>query len=178
MTTAEYLQTPETCLPSELAFGELRVAEAPSASHQRVVRELLLALVADTAVSGAGEVFCAPIDVVLDFAANLVVQPDLLFVSHSRRELVKDRIYGPPDLVVEVFSSRPPIGDLDTRIGWFAKYGVRECWLAGLAEKQIVVLSLNSRRGVIGRTAFTGSQPLASQVLPNTRVTAFATFGC
>ena len=38
MTTAEYLQTPETTLPSELVFGQLRVAEAPSTSHQRVVQ--------------------------------------------------------------------------------------------------------------------------------------------
>lgn len=42
MTTAEYLRTPETVLPRELAFGVMCGAEAPRASHQRVVVELLL----------------------------------------------------------------------------------------------------------------------------------------
>ena len=44
MTVEEYLNAPETVLPQELAFGVLRVADAPRASHQRVVLELLLAL--------------------------------------------------------------------------------------------------------------------------------------
>ena len=53
MTTAEYFQTPETSLPSELVFGRHRVAEAPSTSHQRVVRELLLGLAHETTEHGA-----------------------------------------------------------------------------------------------------------------------------
>ena len=44
MTTVEYLQTPETVLPRELAFGTLRVADAPTISHQRVVGELFIGL--------------------------------------------------------------------------------------------------------------------------------------
>ena len=36
MTTLEYLETPETMLPRELAFGALRVAEAPTLFHQRL----------------------------------------------------------------------------------------------------------------------------------------------
>lgn len=176
MTTAEYVQTPESVLPRELAFGELRVAEAPSTSHQRVVRELLLTLAEDVRAQDAGEVLCAPIDVVLDFAANLVVQPDLVFVSHDRREIVRERIDGPPDLAIEVLSPRPRVGKIDERVGWFAKYGVRECWLVSLAERRIDVLTLGSR-GVLARTSTCGHQPLVSQVLPGTRVTAFHTFG-
>ena len=34
-TTEEYLDTPETVLPRELAFGVMRVADAPVVSHQR-----------------------------------------------------------------------------------------------------------------------------------------------
>jgi hypothetical protein len=33
MTLQEYFATPETVLPHELAFGHLRVAEAPTVSH-------------------------------------------------------------------------------------------------------------------------------------------------
>jgi len=177
MTTAEYLQTPESTRPSELVFGQLRVAEAPSTSHQRVVRELLLALAPETSAQGAGEVLCAPLDVVLDFAANLVVQPDLVFVSKDRDHIVRDRIYGPPDLAIEVLSPQPRIGQLDERIGWFARYGVRECWLADQIEKHIVVLELGLRRGVVARKTFSGSQEIVSNVLPFTTVSALRVFG-
>ena len=177
MTTVEYLETPESSLPSELVFGHLRVAEAPSTSHQRVVRELLIAIAQETSAHDAGEVLCAPVDVVLDFAANLVVQPDLVFVSKHRDDIVRDRIYGPPDLAIEVLSPQPRIGQLDERIGWFARYGVRECWLANQIEKQIVVLELSQRGGVVGRTAFSGSQTVVSRVLAFTEVSALRVFG-
>ena len=52
MTTVEYFKTPETVVPQELIFGELRVAESPSVSHQRVVRDLALALALAAAAPG------------------------------------------------------------------------------------------------------------------------------
>jgi Uma2 family endonuclease len=177
MTTAEYLRTPETSLPSELVFGQLRVAEAPSTSHQRVVRELLIALAEEALQHGTGEVLCAPVDVVLDFDGDLVVQPDLVFVSKERRDIVRERIYGAPDLAIEVLSPRPRIGSLEERIAWFARYGVRECWLADLEKRHIAVLSLDRERGVVERTVFSGTRTVVSHVLPLTAVTAFRAFG-
>jgi hypothetical protein len=44
MTTAEYFATPETVRPAELAYGGLRVADAPAMRHQRVVRDLTIRL--------------------------------------------------------------------------------------------------------------------------------------
>jgi Uma2 family endonuclease len=176
MTTAEYLRTPETLLPRELAYGELRVADSPTASHQRTVLELVLALAAYVRERRLGELFLAPMDVVLDFDAGLVVQPDLMVVSTARSQIVSDRIHGAPDLVIEVLSPHPRIGRLDERIGWFCRYGVRECWLAGLDEKQIVVLTL-SERGVTSRTPFSGSTRIESPVLGQVPVTPLQIFG-
>src|SRR5687767_2475511 len=56
MTTVEYLQTPETVLPRELAFGVLRVADAPTLFHQRVVRDVTVALHAFVREYRLGEV--------------------------------------------------------------------------------------------------------------------------
>jgi Uma2 family endonuclease len=176
MTTAEYLATPETVLPSELAFGVLRVAESPVVRHQRVVRDLTIALTAFTRDHRLGEILPAPMDVILDPAANLVVQPDIVFVSEERADIVSDRIYGTPDLVVEVLSPHPRIGELHERIAWFAHYGVKECWLVELSRREVAVLAFESGR-VAGRGLFSGSDRIVSAVLPALTLSPADLFG-
>lgn len=176
MTTAEYLRTPETVLPCELAYGELQVADSPVASHQRAVVELTLALVPFVRQRRLGEVLIAPMDVVLDRDNALVVQPDLLFVAEERRHIVEDRVYGAPDLVIEVLSPRTRIGRLDQHLGWFSKYGVRECWLANVVSRQMAVLSLGAG-GVTGQAVFSDAQPVRSQVLGDLEVSPLQIFG-
>jgi Uma2 family endonuclease len=166
MTTPEYLQTPETVRPSELAYGVLRVADAPSIAHQRMVGDLFLALTAFVRERRLGEVLLAPTDVVLDFDRALVVQPDLVFVSSGRSHIAADRVYGPPDLVIEVLSPHARVGRVDEQVGWFAQYGVRECWLVDLQPLQMAVLGLSERHGVSRRTLHRPGEPLASDVLP------------
>jgi Uma2 family endonuclease len=169
MTTAEYLQTPETVLPAELAYGVLRVAESPSCSHQRLVGELYLAMAPFVRERRLGEVLLAPMDVILDFDGALVVQPDLVYVSNDRPHVVTDRVYGAPDLVVEVLAPHPRIGKLEERIGWFAKYGVRECWLASIPDGQLVVLTLGER-GVIERRGCRAGETVPSDLLAGLRL--------
>jgi Uma2 family endonuclease len=176
MTAAEYFQTPETVLPRELAYGVLRVADSPTTSHQRVVRELLLAVAPFVRQRQLGEVLAAPMDVILAYEHDLVVQPDLLFVSARRGYIVADRVHGAPDLVIEVLSPHPRIGVLDERIGWFAKYGVREVWLANLATKQIAVLTLDAGK-VAGRGLFAGHERIVSPLLPDLELSPLDIFG-
>jgi len=166
MTTAEYLNTPETVLPCELAYGVLRVADAPSIPHQRMVGELFLALTAFVRQRRLGEVLLAPTDVVLDVDRALVVQPDLVFVSSERSHIAADRVYGAPDLAIEILSPHARVGRVDEQVGWFAQYGVRECWLVDLAPLQIAVLGLSEQHGVSHRTLHRFGEPLASGVLP------------
>src|SRR5438067_1156981 len=157
MATMEYLETRETLKPRELAFGVLRVADSPVVVHQRVVRDLTIALTRFTRDHRLGEILPAPMDVILDREANLVVQPDILFVSAERADIVSDRIYGTPDLVVEVLSPRPRIGELHEKIEWFARYGVKECWLVHLSRRQVAVLEFTGGR-IVGRGLFSGSE--------------------
>ena len=176
MTTVEYFKTPETVVPQELIFGELRVADSPSVSHQRVVRELVMGLAPFVRERRLGELLFAPMDVVLDFERGLVVQPDLLFVSSERSHLVSDRVYGVPDLVIEVLSPKPRIGRLSERLEWFAQYGVRECWLARLPEKQISVLSMTAE-GVVAETTFSRANRIDSGILPGLELTPLEIYG-
>jgi len=175
-TIEEYLNTPETVLPRELAFGVMRVADAPVVSHQRVVRDLTIALTACARGGRLGEVLPAPVDVILDRGQHLVVQPDLVFVSAARTEIVGDRIHGAPDLVVEVLSPHPRIGRLHEKIEWFARYGVKECWLIDLPRRQVAVLTFEN--GKVGnRGLFLDTDPIASGILTPLHLTPFDIFG-
>jgi Uma2 family endonuclease len=165
MTTADYLRTPETVLPRELAHGVLRVADAPSISHQRMVGELFFALTPFVRERQLGELFLAPTDVILDVDSAVVVQPDLVFVSRDRSHIATDRIHGAPDLVIEVLSPHARIGRVDEQVGWFCKYGVGECWLVSLSERHVAVLRLDTH-GVTSRTLHKPGEELASAVLP------------
>lgn len=176
MTTAEYFQTPETVLPQELAFGQLRVADSPSVSHQRVLRELVMALIPFVQDRQLGELLFAPMDVVLDFEADLVVQPDALFVAKERNEIVTDKVFGAPDLVIEILSPNPRIGKLSERLEWFSRYGVRECWLARLPQKQISVLTL-APQGVVTEETFSRAERVRSNVLEGLELTPLQIFG-
>ena len=175
MTTAEYLQLPETVVPQELAFGTLRVADSPTASHQRVVRDVALEIAAYLREHFLGELLFAPMDVILDADAALVVQPDLLVISTGRAHLVRDRVYGAPDLVVEVLSPYPRIGSLTERLEWFARYGVTECWVARLHGRELSVLTLDD--GVYREKTFRSAERLESRVLPGIGVTPLQIFG-
>ena len=176
MTTIEYLETPETVLPRELAFGVLRVADSPVVGHQRVVRDLTIALTACARDHRLGEVLPAPMDVILDRDADLIVQPDIVFVAAERAEIVSDRIHGAPDLVVEVLSPHPRIGRLHEKVEWFARYGVKECWLIDLPRRQVAVLTFAAGR-IAGRGLFTGIDPIVSAMLPPLRLTPSDLFG-
>ena len=111
-----------------------------------------------------GEILPAPMDVVLDRTADLIVQPDILFVSAERAHLVGDRIDGAPDLVIEVLSPHPRVGRVEEKVSWFARYGVRECWLIDLARRHVVVLSFDDGR-VAHRALYEVDQPVQSLVL-------------
>ena len=176
MTTSEYLHTPETVLPRELAFGVLRAADAPRAPHQRVLLELLLILAPFVRDHRLGEVLPAPIDVILDYDAALIVQPDLVYVSSPRLEIIEDQINGAPDLVIEILSPNPRIGMLEERIGWFARYGVRECWLADLAKHKLAVLNLEGG-GIAERAFYSGHDRIRSRLLPDVPVSPWMIFG-
>lgn len=166
MTVDEYLRTPETVRPMELAYGVLRVADAPSPRHQSVVLALCLALDRHTRPHKMGSIWIAPVDVVLDEDKALIVQPDLMFISNERAWIVKDRVRGAPDLVIEVLSPRPRIGETRERLGWFAKYGVRECWLVHQDRKDITVIEY-ADACVRAERVYQARSRIQSSVLPD-----------
>jgi len=165
MTVDQYFRTPETVRPAELAYGELRVAEAPSVRHQQAVGAFHLALSRHVRSRRLGCVLLSPVDVVLDHERALVVQPDLLFVAQARDHILKQRVLGAPDLVLEVLSPNPRIGKLEERLNWFALYGVREIWLLHQVSERFEVVRVEQGHA-IRSVPSDYDRPVCSLVLP------------
>lgn len=169
LTTAEYLQTVESMRVQELIYGTLHVEDSPHFRHQNLLLELAVLMRVFVGQHKLGTVCIAPQDVILDPARALIVQPDLMFISKSRSEIISDHIWGAPDLVVEVMSPHPRIGKLDERIRYFSQYGVKECWLIHQLSREVEVLRLKEF-GEGARRTFRGIQAIESGVLPEFRI--------
>jgi Uma2 family endonuclease len=176
ITTDEYLRMPETLLPQELVYGLVRDAPAPTPGHQWVAGRFFITLMAHVDHFGLGGVWMSPIDVVLDRGGHLVVQPDVIMISTPRLAIVSNRIWGAPDLVIEVLSPRPRIGTLDERLGWFAGHGVRECWLVHQAVCEVEVLEFGAGT-VKSRRLCTTEERIQSTVLPGFDASPSSIFG-
>jgi Uma2 family endonuclease len=166
MTVDDYLpRTPETLKPLELAHGVLRVADAPTPRHRSAVTQPFLALDRHVSERQLGKMWIAPLDVVLDEAGALIVQPDLFFVSNDRAFIVRDRVRGAPDLVIEVLSPSPRIGRTLEHLEWFAEHGVRECWLVRQERRPVTVVPFTDHRES-ARRLFWPTDRIESRVLP------------
>lgn len=166
MTLREYFETPESVMPQELIYGAMRVAESPTPMHQAAVGALYLALHEHVVGLRMGHVWLAPLDVVLDADAPLVVQPDLFVILNGGAATVSEKVFGAPDLVVEVLSPRPRIGDTVERVAWFRDHGVRECWLVHQLTGRVEVLHFRDGQAQL-RTTHARTERIASGLLPD-----------
>ena len=115
----------------ELVHGDLYRVPAPTTRHQRILSTLNSLVLRQAKNRQLGEVFFAPVDVILGHGdAREVVQPDLVFVAANRRDIVKlHGIEGPPDLVVEILSPGTEERDRGYKLKMYARHGVREYWI-------------------------------------------------
>ena len=140
LTYADYLATPED-KRYELLDGELLMLPAPDELHQRTQAELGYNVMAFVKTRGLGRVYFSPTDVVLSDVD--VVQPDLLFVSNNRLDILTAAgVQGAPDLVVEILSPGTAERDKGYKRALYAQHGVKEYWLVGTDAGTITVLLL------------------------------------
>jgi len=172
-TVADYLGGEETTRPRELVYGFVREPPAPFYRHQSVAFRLGRLLEDEVRRLDAGVVALSPLDVVLDPERALIVQPDVVFIAAARLGIIRDQIWGAPDLVAEVLSPRTARRDRTIKLGWYRRYGVRECWLADPRTRTVEVVGLTSGGSV---RRFSQDAPLVSPVLPGLRLRASALF--
>ncbi len=124
-TYEDYLLFPEDGKRHELIDGDHFMTPSPSTRHQRVSLKLATAFAIFLKNNRLGEVFDAPMDVVL--SETDVVQPDLLFISAARASIIKDKnIQGAPDLVVEILSDATRKTDEVIKRKLYERHGISE----------------------------------------------------
>jgi Uma2 family endonuclease len=140
-TYDDYARLPDDGYRYEVIEGEPFMSPSPSTIHQLVLARLHVVFHHAAAATHAGVLLFAPCDVVL--GRRTVVQPDLLFVSAERRDIIGPKnVQGAPDLVVEILSPSDPDHDRIRKRELYARHGVREYWIVDPAERSIEVLIL------------------------------------
>ncbi len=137
----DYFLLPDDGKQYQLIEGELFMTPPPGFSHQISVTRLTRIIDQYLNKNPIGVVICAPYAVVLSDIH--VVEPDLVYVSNERRNLIKERgIFGSPDLVVEVLSKGNKKMDRTRKFKLYAQFKVPRCWIVDPMEKTMEMYEL------------------------------------
>ena len=136
-TLEDYLRLPDD-QRVELIDGVFYDMAAPTTIHQGVAGFLHKKFL-DFVMENKGPCFpfISPVDVQLDCDDKTVVQPDVLVVC-DRTKYKNGRVFGAPDLVIEVLSPSTRRKDMQLKMYKYAGAGVREYWMVD-PEKKLVV---------------------------------------
>ena len=148
-TYADYFATPEG-ERWELIDGVLHhMAAAPSVKHQLVSGNLFFSFRSHIRPHRLGLVYAAPFAVMLPDEST--VEPDLLFVSAERRQIMSDRACeGPPDLVVEILSPSNMRHDLETKRELYARHDIPIYLIVDVEEESVRALAEPTTNGNVG----------------------------
>ena len=139
LTGADYLRlTPPSHrgVRYQLIEGKLVKMAGPNDPHQVFVGELYITARLQIGAPGRFEIRLSPFDVYID--EHNTFQPDLLFVSAERRDIIHSRgVTGAPDLVVEVLSESTRRRDFNVKLPVYGRNGVREAWMADLRAETV-----------------------------------------
>ena len=142
ITYEEYLKEPESMERREIVDGVVVMAAAPILAHQTTLGNVYRPVYRFVIEYSLGGVWFAPVDVVVQHAPLRARQPDLVFVSNERADILGDQINGGPDLVVEILSYSNTRGDIESKLADYARLDVRECWLVSPEARTVEILRL------------------------------------
>ena len=173
-TVKDYMSMPDG-ERYQLLNGEMILAPAPNINHQRILSRLWRALEDFVAANRVGEAFLAPCDVIL--SDHDVAQPDILFVSNARSEIVTEpNIQGAPDLVVEILSPGTATYDRGYKQALYSVHGVKEYWLVDPEAETVEVLVEGAQALLLHATHGRG-ESLTSPLLPGLAIDLEQVFG-
>lgn len=164
---ADLLAFPEDGKRHELIDGEHYVSAAPTLRHQAVLGNLFSALRGFVRPRRLGEVFFAPVDVLL--SDQDVVEPDLVYVRRERLAILEQRfVRGAPDLAVEVISPWSRKIDAGVKRRAYARFGVGEYWVVDPDAETVEVFRGGGEwpEPVVRLRRAAGPQTLVSPLFP------------
>jgi len=163
-TYSELLLFPDDGKRHELIDGEHIMSPSPFTKHQRISCNLSTAFKIFLRQYKLGEIFTAPLDVVLsDFD---VVEPDLLFIASKHASIITEKhIMGVPDLVVEILSEGSRKTDEITKRRLYEQFGVKEYWVIDPALESVKVYRMQEA-GLILELSVENGGTLTTPLLP------------
>ena len=139
-TYADYAAKPDD-EKWELIDGVLYpMATGASARHQEVSENLGSLMDNYIRPRRLGRLYRPRFDLILP--GETAVEPDLFYISASRRQILTDRACeGAPDLVVEVLSPSNPRHDLVRKRELYARHSVPEYWMLEPYAETVMALT-------------------------------------
>ena len=169
MTYEDLLLLPEDGLRHEIIDGKHYVNASPVTRHQRISYRLVLAIGNYLEEHSIGQLFFAPLDIV--FSRYDVVEPDLLYVSNERREIVTTKnIQGSPDLLIEILSESNRKYDEVTKRSLYERTGVGEYWIVDPVANAVRAFRRNAAGPYERATELSRDNILTSPLFPNLEI--------
>ena len=150
----------------ELLDGDLFVTPAPSPFHQRASKRLLRQLERYFEERGLGEVFNAPVDVIL--TPRDVVEPDIVVVTDPA-QVSKRGIEGAPTIVVEILSPSTADRDRTLKSKRYEANGVPHYWILDIDAQRLDCYKLTDKKYVLAASAI-GDQPFQHPDWPDLQI--------
>lgn len=128
LSYSEFLDWLDEDIRAEWVDGEILVMSPASRSHQRIMGFLVAVLKLHVESNDLGEVILAPFQ--MRVSENSGREPDLIFVSRDRLEIVRETfVDGPADVVVEIVSPDSRKRDRVDKFLEYQNHGVQEYWI-------------------------------------------------
>lgn len=139
----EYTLEDYSALPDEerweLIDGYLIRMDSPTTEHQIILGNLYIAFRKCIDDHHAPcKVLFAPMDVQLDMDDRTIVEPDLIVLCDSEK-LRKKRLFGAPDLLVEILSPSTRSKDTIWKNRKYKRAGVKEYWMVDPEKRKVLV---------------------------------------
>jgi Uma2 family endonuclease len=140
-TSTDLLTMPDDGKRYEIIDGELYVSTQPSWHHNYTCIAIIMELEKWSRSTGIGQVNMAP---GLIFAEDDDVAPDLVWISHARRDVALEddgKLHAAPELVVEVLSPgrANERRDREVKLNLYSRRGVQEYWIVDWRQRKIEV---------------------------------------
>ena len=142
-TYSDYLELPEDGNRYEVLEGQLYMTPAPSSYHQILSRRLQF-LFYQLELEGRGQIFNAPIDLLIPGAEP--AQPDLVYLAADQEDLVTRRgIEGVPEMVVEILSPSSATRDRTVKLHLYERNKVRRYALLDPSARTLELFRLDGQ---------------------------------